>query len=64
MERKYNILYTPQYEKRAEIISGRYEPTEEECDWNSDKEDEEEELSNELEKKVKIKVSDEEKKDE
>ncbi|KAL0273386.1 UNVERIFIED_CONTAM: hypothetical protein PYX00_006064 [Menopon gallinae] len=63
LERKYHLLYVPQYEKRAEIITGRYEPTEEECDWNSDK-DEEEELSNELEKKVKIKVSDEEKKEE
>lgn len=59
LECKYHKLYTPQYEKRAQIVSGKYEPTEEECDWDSDKE--EEELANELDKKVNIKVADQEK---
>lgn len=31
LELKYEELYRPLYEKRAEIISGKYEPTEEEC---------------------------------
>lgn len=43
----------PQYEKRAQIVSGKYEPLDEECDWDS--ENDEEDLSNELEKKAKIK---------
>lgn len=59
LECKYHKLYTPQYEKRAQIVSGKYEPTEEECDWDSDKEDED--LANELDKKVNIKVADQEK---
>lgn len=45
-------MYVPLYEKRGEIVSGIYEPTEEECEWESD--EEEQGLSNELKTKVKI----------
>lgn len=31
LEKKYHLLHKPVYEKRSEIISGEYEPTNEEC---------------------------------
>jgi len=40
LECKYHALYTPHYESRTKITAGEYEPTEEECEWPSDKEDE------------------------
>ncbi|XP_073507918.1 nucleosome assembly protein 1-like 1 isoform X2 [Phyllobates terribilis] len=57
LERKYADLYQPLFDKRSEIINAIYEPTEEECEW---KVDEEEEIS-ELKEKAKV---EEEKKDE
>lgn len=51
LECKYHLLYTPLYEKRNTIVSGAYEPTDEESQWASDNE---EEISNELKEKVKI----------
>lgn len=59
LECKYHALWMPQYEKRAQIVTGKYEPLDEECDWDSDKDDED--LSSELEKKVKIKSESEDK---
>jgi len=59
LECKYHDLYTPLYEKRAQITKGAYEPTDAECDWPS--EDEDEELADEIKDKVKL---DNEKKDE
>ncbi|ERE83488.1 nucleosome assembly protein 1-like 1 isoform 1 [Cricetulus griseus] len=58
LERKYAVLYQPLFDKRFEIINAIYEPTEEECEW---KPDEEEEISEELKEKAKI---EDEKKDE
>jgi nucleosome assembly protein 1-like 1 len=51
LERKYAALYEPFYEKRREIVSAQVEPTDEECDWPSDDEDD---LSEDVKAKVKI----------
>uniref|UniRef100_A0A2K6N2W3 Nucleosome assembly protein 1 like 1 n=1 Tax=Rhinopithecus bieti TaxID=61621 RepID=A0A2K6N2W3_RHIBE len=40
LERKYAVLYQPLFDKRFEIINAIYEPTEEECEWKPDEEDE------------------------
>uniref|UniRef100_A0A2K5MAS2 Nucleosome assembly protein 1 like 1 n=1 Tax=Cercocebus atys TaxID=9531 RepID=A0A2K5MAS2_CERAT len=62
LERKYAVLYQPLFDKRFEIINAIYEPTEEECEWKPDEEDE---ISEELKEKAKIKDErkDEEKED-
>lgn len=57
LECKYHKLYSPLYEKRFKILTGSYEPNDEESQWPSD---EEEELSKDLDNKAKI----EEKKEE
>ena len=62
LECKYHELYTPLYEKRAQITKGMYEPTDTECEWPSDDEEDDEDLAGEV--KDKIKLSDGEKKDE
>ncbi|XP_030620484.1 nucleosome assembly protein 1-like 4b isoform X2 [Chanos chanos] len=56
LERKYAALYQPLFDKRKDIISGVMEPTDEECEWQSDHE-EEEELAEELKKKASIEES-------
>ncbi|KAB0354040.1 hypothetical protein FD755_023266 [Muntiacus reevesi] len=58
LERKYAVLYQPLFDKRCETINAIYEPTEEECEWKPDEEDE---ISEELKEKAKI---EDEKKDE
>ncbi|XP_072002857.1 nucleosome assembly protein 1-like 1 isoform X2 [Engystomops pustulosus] len=61
LERKYADLYQPLFDKRSEIINATYEPTEEECEW---KVDEEEEISDMKEKaKLEEEKKDEEKED-
>ncbi|XP_066524252.1 nucleosome assembly protein 1-like 4a isoform X1 [Hoplias malabaricus] len=50
LERKYAGLYQPIFEKRREVVSGAVEPTDEECEWHS--EGEEEELAEDLKKKA------------
>lgn len=40
LECKYAEKFKPLYEKRSSIITGQYEPTEEECEWESDEEEE------------------------
>ncbi|KAF7248652.1 Nucleosome assembly protein 1-like 1-B [Varanus komodoensis] len=40
LERKYAALYQPLFDKRSEIINAVYEPTEEECEWKTDAEEE------------------------
>ena len=40
---KTNTTHRPLFEKRATIISGAYEPTDEECVWEDDEDDEDEE---------------------
>lgn len=42
LERKYQIQYQSIADKRKEIISGAYEPTEAEAEFKSDEEEEEE----------------------
>uniref|UniRef100_A0A3Q4GZG2 Nucleosome assembly protein 1-like 4a n=1 Tax=Neolamprologus brichardi TaxID=32507 RepID=A0A3Q4GZG2_NEOBR len=44
LERKYAALYQPLFDKRRDIVTGTVEPTDEECEWQSDR-DEEEELA-------------------
>ncbi|XP_038936256.1 nucleosome assembly protein 1-like 1 [Rattus norvegicus] len=58
LERKYAVLCQPLFDKRFEIINAIYEPTEEECEWKPDEEDE---VSEELKEKAMI---EDEKKDE
>lgn len=72
LECKYAEKFKPFYDKRRTICNGHYEPTEEECQWESDEEDEEDEekdendeankdvskLSDDLEEKAKIKTED------
>ncbi|XP_059942926.1 nucleosome assembly protein 1-like 3 [Mesoplodon densirostris] len=38
LERKYAELNRPLYDRRFRIINAEYEPTEEECEWNSEDE--------------------------
>uniref|UniRef100_G1KFY2 Nucleosome assembly protein 1 like 1 n=2 Tax=Anolis carolinensis TaxID=28377 RepID=G1KFY2_ANOCA len=56
LERKYAALYQPLFDKRSEIINAAYEPTDEECEWKTDAE---EDIS-EMKEKAKL---EEEKKD-
>merc|ERR1719147_505723 len=61
LECKYHEKFGPLYAKRATITKGDYEPTEDECEWPSDSEDEEEAaLAEEVKEKAKL---EEEKKD-
>lgn len=56
LEKKYLALYTPLYKKRAEVVSGKTEPTEEEVqdgvsdDDEDDDEDEDKEDEKDAEK--------------
>lgn len=50
LEMKYYQLYKPQYTKRFEIVSGAYEPNDEECDFESDTEETDEDLPEEMDK--------------
>lgn len=52
LECKYYKMCVPMYQKRSEIVSGSYEPTDEQCVWDSD--DEEETLNNYMKEKAKI----------
>ncbi|XP_048780991.1 nucleosome assembly protein 1-like 1 isoform X4 [Ostrea edulis] len=45
LECKYASKYTPLYEKRKTVITGSVEPNDDECDWPSDEEKEDEQLS-------------------
>ncbi|KAG5211418.1 hypothetical protein JEQ12_013847 [Ovis aries] len=58
LEGKYAVLYQPLFDKRFEIINAIYEPTEEECEWKPDEDDEISEL------KEKAKIEDEKKDEE
>ncbi|XP_059402687.1 nucleosome assembly protein 1-like 4 [Carassius carassius] len=50
LERKYAGLYQPIFDKRRDIVASTIEPTDEECEWQSDRE--EEELAEDLQKKA------------
>lgn len=54
LEAKYHKICAPFYEKRGKIITGTYEPNDDECVFESD--DDEDGLTNELQDKVKIEV--------
>lgn len=43
--------------QRSDIVQGDYEPTEEECDFPSDEEDDVKDLSTDMEGKVKLEES-------
>ncbi|XP_077084793.1 nucleosome assembly protein 1-like 4b isoform X2 [Siphateles boraxobius] len=53
LERKYSSLYQPLFDKRRKFVSGEVEPTDEECEWQSDHEDEAA-LAEDLKKKAAI----------
>ena len=57
LECKYYQMCVPLYDQRSQIVSGVYEPTDEQCAWDSD--DEDDGLSNDLKSKVKIDIKDE-----
>lgn len=44
LECKYNTMCAPVYEKRSQIAAGVYEPTDEECVWDSDEEEDEQDV--------------------
>ncbi|XP_011883121.1 PREDICTED: nucleosome assembly protein 1-like 1-B isoform X1 [Vollenhovia emeryi] len=52
LECEYYKMCAPLYEKRSDIISGAYEPTDDQCVWDSD--DDEETLNNYMKEKAKI----------
>ncbi|CAB4001751.1 nucleosome assembly 1-like 1, partial [Paramuricea clavata] len=61
LECKYAEKFKALYEKRDSVVNGEYEPTEEECEWESDEEDgdekdenSEQKLSNELKDKASL----------
>ncbi|KAJ8676645.1 hypothetical protein QAD02_012432 [Eretmocerus hayati] len=56
LECKYYKLCIPLYQQRSDVISGNYEPTDEECVWESE---DDEEITEDLKSKVKIEVKDE-----
>ncbi|KAJ0029701.1 hypothetical protein NQD34_004698 [Periophthalmus magnuspinnatus] len=53
LERKYSALYQPLFDKRRDIVTGTVEPTDEECEWQSDR-DEEDELAEDIKEKATI----------
>ncbi|XP_077452213.1 nucleosome assembly protein 1-like 4 [Stigmatopora argus] len=53
LERKYADLCRPIYDKRRDIVTAAVEPTDAECEWTSDK-DEEDELSDQIKKMIAI----------
>ncbi|XP_069480242.1 nucleosome assembly protein 1-like 4 isoform X2 [Ambystoma mexicanum] len=54
LERKYAALYQPLLEKRREVVNGEVEPTDAECEWHCETE-EEEKLAEELKTKASLK---------
>lgn len=62
LECAYYKMCAPFYMKRSEIVSGLYEPTDEQCVWESD--EEEEGLTNDLKTKAKLEDEKEQKEEE
>jgi len=54
LECKYASQYDPLYEKRKDILTGTVEPTDSDCEWASDDEDEDDAIAEELKKKMNI----------
>ncbi|MGH0138738.1 UNVERIFIED_CONTAM: hypothetical protein FKN15_017565 [Acipenser sinensis] len=53
LERKYAAIYQPLFDKRREVVTGSIEPTDEECEWHSEGE-EEDELAEDMKKKATV----------
>lgn len=59
LEVKYGLKYEPLYQKRTDIVTGLYEPNDEESNYPSDSEDEEEKVKiKEIDNEIKDKVED------
>jgi len=54
LECKYASQYDPLYEKRKDIINGLVEPTDSDCEWASEDEEEDDPLAEELKKKMNL----------
>ncbi|XP_076033735.1 nucleosome assembly protein 1-like 1 isoform X3 [Oratosquilla oratoria] len=55
LELKYDAMHQKLYEKRRQVVNSEYEPTDAECDYPSDSEEEEDkELSKDMEEKAKL----------
>jgi len=54
LECKYASQYDPLYEKRKDIITGTVEPTDSDCEWASEDEEEDDAIAEELKKKMNI----------
>jgi len=54
LECKYASQYDPLYEKRKDIITGTVEPTDSDCEWASEDEDEDDAIAEELKKKMNL----------
>merc|ERR1719334_749746 len=52
LEKKYLAKQQPFFDRRREIVNGDIEPTDEDCEWESD--DDEDELANQIADKVVI----------
>ncbi|XP_033320810.1 nucleosome assembly protein 1 isoform X1 [Megalopta genalis] len=62
LECAYHKMCIPLYDMRKEIISGDYEPTDEQCEWESD--EDEEALANDMKTKANLEEDKEQKKEE
>jgi len=60
LEEKYCQKYQPLHDQRKEIVAGRYEPNDAECEWESEDEDGEEKKDSHEEKAVEDKLKVEE----
>merc|ERR1712112_422433 len=54
LECKYHEMYKPLYEQRGRITKGEYEPSDDECQWPSDDEEEDKELAGDMKDKAKL----------
>jgi len=54
LECKYASQYDPLYEKRKDIIGGTVEPTDSDCEWASEDEEEDDAIAEELKKKMNL----------
>lgn len=59
LECKYAAQYTPLFDRRREVTNGSVEPTDSDCDWPSEEEDEEDELADDFQSKAKVEEVDE-----
>ena len=53
LEAKFAVKYKPLLEKRSDIVTGRYEPTDKECEWDDDEDEDDDDDDADADKKVK-----------